>query len=161
LPPAAAPESSSLSRLAPQPRIDADTDRYRIVAIAAASVLGVIAVNFVSGGLVTPILAVGTGTAMPSATTIALGAPSASQVGYVVVIIAAHVTGLAPEVLFAAAVPALVSVGGPVDAALRDGYTTPSTLLAAFEESASRAGSMIGAAGSYVGSATSAWLNGP
>jgi hypothetical protein len=161
LPPPSVPASPSLSRLAPQPGIEAGAGGYRIVAIAAATVLGVIALNFVSRGMLTPILAAGTGTSMPTAATPTLGIPSAYQLATVVVIIGAHVTGLAPEVLFVAAVPALASVGGPVDAALRDGYSTPTVLLEAFGESASRAGSMIVSAGSYIGSTASAWWYAP
>ena len=159
LPPAAAPESPSLPQLTPLPRIDAGPNNYQIAAIAAGVVVGVIAANFVTRGMLTPILAIGTG--MPEAAPASIALPSATQAATIVVIIAAHVTGLAPEMILVAGAPALVSVGGPVDAALRDGYTTPTVLLEAFGESASRAGSMIVAAGSYVSSTASAWLNGP
>jgi hypothetical protein len=159
VPLAAAPGDPSLAERVPQPRIDAAADGYTIILITAGTVLSVIALNFFSRGTLTPILAVGTGTAMVNPATAAT--PILTRAATVVVIIAAHVTGLAPEVLFVAAVPALASVGGPVDTALRDGYTTPTMLFQAFEESASRAGSLIVTAGNYVGSAASSWLNGP
>src|SRR5207244_8139044 len=88
LPPPPVPEGPSLSQLAPEPGIETEASGYRIVAIAAATVLGVIAINFVTRGMLTPILAVGTGTSMPTAATPTVGIAGAPGVGYVVVIIA-------------------------------------------------------------------------
>jgi hypothetical protein len=54
----------------------------------------------------------------------------------------------------------MASVGEPIDRALRDGYTTPTVLLAAIGESASRAGSMILHSADYLSTTVNAWMNG-
>jgi hypothetical protein len=69
--------------------------------------------------------------------------------------------GATVEMSFMVAAPtALASVGQPLHEALRDGYTTPSVLFAAFGESAKRAGTMILESGAYIGSAASSWWSG-
>ena len=54
----------SLSPVVPMPRQEAGVSGYRVLAIAAGAVVGVIAANFLSGGMITPILAVGTGSGL-------------------------------------------------------------------------------------------------
>lgn len=147
--PLSPPRSVSLAWL------DAGDVSYRVVLIAAGATLGVIAVNFVSGGMIMPLLAAGA--AMPAGTAAAPAAASAT----VGALLTAQALGMGFDMVVMAAAPtAMTSVGGPVDAALRDGYTTPEGLLSAFGESASRAGSLVVATDAYLGSTVSTWLNG-
>jgi hypothetical protein len=76
LPPAAAPELSSPAQLVPMPPPEADVSRYRVLAIAGGAVIGVIAANVITGGIITPILAVGTGALPAAAAAPAVGAPT-------------------------------------------------------------------------------------
>src|SRR4051794_5983256 len=66
LPPVAV-EAPSLSEMAPVPRNEAEAGGYHIAVIAAGAVVGVMGANFMTGGLITPLLAAGTGTAMATA----------------------------------------------------------------------------------------------
>jgi hypothetical protein len=67
----------SLSQMAPRPWHDAGVDSLRVVAIAAGTVVGVVAANYLTGGMITPLLAFGTtapaAAAAPAATGIGLG----------------------------------------------------------------------------------------
>jgi hypothetical protein len=145
----AAVVSPSLSAAAPRPWHDAGVSTTEVVVISGAATLTVIAVNALTGGLLTPVLTLGTG---------AGGGTTASAV---IAIVAAHVIGASPEAaLLAVGAPtAAASVGGPVNAALRDGYTSRQDLIDAFGESASRAKIMIDSGGRYLGSAASDWWN--
>src|SRR3954451_394999 len=71
-PPVASPPS--LSPMVPMPREAAGVSGYRVIAIAAGTVVGLVAANFLTGGMITPVLAWGTGTAMEPAMAAAMGA---------------------------------------------------------------------------------------
>jgi hypothetical protein len=206
--PEAGPQPS-LSQMAPQPWRDAGADSFRVVAVAAGAVVGVIVANYLSGGLITPILAFGTA-ATPSATlgTAAAATPAAAGIGlgmgslFVAAPAAMASMGMMTPLIGAAA-PATVAtagsgvaaagaaagsslggaglgmglgmgaemtvmvaapttmanVGEPIDRALRDGYTTPTVLLAAIGESADRAGTMILHSADYLGTTVNGWLS--
>lgn len=111
-----------------------------VVFVSAGAVFAVLAVNFMSGGLIGALFGVG-----------ASSVPAASLAGFAVSEVAWHGTvwGVGPATV--------LSVGQPVDAALRDGYTTPGTLAAAFEESGRRAEAIAVKAGTYVGTTVGAW----
>ena len=73
----------------------------------------------------------------------------------------AALPGLGLEVLVLAAAPtAALQVATPVHDALRDGYTTPDTLLLAIGESANRAKDVVVATFNYAGSVVSNWWSG-
>jgi hypothetical protein len=76
---------------------------------------------------------------------------AASLAGFAVTEVGWHGTvwGIGPATV--------LSVGQLVDAALRDGYTTPSTLAAAFEESGRRAEAIVLSAETYVAATVGAW----
>lgn len=59
----------------PTPRVEATTDGYRVAAIAAGAVVGVIVANALTGGMITPVLLAGAGdagmvAAMPAASVV-------------------------------------------------------------------------------------------
>jgi hypothetical protein len=123
--------------------------------VAAGAILGVVVVNFVSGGMIASLLFAGT--AMPPSTAAAPAAASATLGA----LLTAQALGMGFDMVVMAAAPtAMTSVGAPVDAALRDGYATPEVLVRAFGESASRAGSLVVATGTYLGSTVSTWWDG-
>ncbi len=112
----------------------------RLVFASAGAVFALIAMNFVSGGAIVGIFGVG-----------GSNAPVASLAFLALREVAWHGT------VWGAGPAAVLNVGQPVDAALRDGYTTPSTLAAAFEESGRRAESLVVKAGTYFGDTVGAW----
>jgi len=97
VPPAAA--APSLSPMVPMPRDEAGVNGYRIVAIAAGALVGVVAANFLTGGMITPILAFGTGTAMEPVVMVA--GPMAAE------------AAMAEAAMEAAAAPAAVAAVPP------------------------------------------------
>ena len=206
--PEAGPQSS-LSQMAPRPWRDAGADSFTVVAVAAGAVVGVIVANYLSGGMITPILAFGTAAAPGAALgTGAVAAPAAAGIGVgmgslLVATPAAMASmgmmtpligaaapsaaatagggvaaagaaagssvggaglgmglGMGAEMTVMVAAPTtMASVGEPIDRALRDGYTTPTVLLAAIGESAGRAGTMILHSADYLGTTVNAWLS--
>src|SRR5262245_30387135 len=70
----------SLSQAAPQPWHDAGAGGYRVAVIAAGAAVGVIAANFLTGGLITPLLTLGGGPAAAAVTANA-AAPAAAGIG--------------------------------------------------------------------------------
>ena len=60
----------------------------------------------------------------------------------------------------ASALTAVVSVAAPIDGALRDGYTTPTTFALAIGESASPAATVVRDMGAYLGATASGWWEG-
>jgi hypothetical protein len=130
---AAAPQTliGQVSAMLPA-RLDVGGDR--LILIGAGAVFAVVMVNFMSGGMVAAL--VNNGGANVSAASIATFALSEMSWH-------GTVWGIGPATV--------LSVGQPVDAALRDGFTTPSTLAAAFAESGRRAEALVVGAGSYVG----------
>jgi hypothetical protein len=122
------------------PGIDYGSDK--IVFASAGAVFAAISLNYMSGGAIAALFGIGGSTAS-----------AATLVTFALTEMAWFATdvGLGPAVLY--------SVGQPVDAALRDGYTTPSTLAAAFAESGRRAGAIVVDAGAYVGATAGDWWN--
>ena len=116
-------------------------------AITAGAVVGVIAVNVVTSGVFSPLLAIGTGSAG--------AAPLTAGVAFFAVREAVW-HGL----VLVSGPAAVVSVGAPVDAALRDGYTTPGTLALALGESARRAEELVVNAGASIGETVGSWWEG-
>lgn len=55
-PPAPVIEAPSLSETVPLPRQASEEDGYRVVAISAGAVAGVVVTNVLTGGLITPVL---------------------------------------------------------------------------------------------------------
>jgi uncharacterized membrane protein YfcA len=53
----------SLAEGVPTPRLETEVDSYRVAAIAAGAVVGVIVANYLTGGLITPVLLWGAGDA--------------------------------------------------------------------------------------------------
>jgi hypothetical protein len=107
----------SLSPMVPMPREEAGISGYRVIAIAAGTVVGLVAANYLTGGMITPILAWGTGTAIEPA--MAMGAVRAGGVMAVdaAAVGAAPAAVAAPEVAVAAA-PAMAPMAmAPVAAA--------------------------------------------
>jgi hypothetical protein len=156
LPPVAV-EAPSLSEMAPLPRNEAEASGYHIAIIAAGAVVGVVAANFITGGMITPLLAAGTGTAMATAPAGTSGLGPAA----IAVFVATEAAWLVFDLTVEASAPAaMVSVAAPVDAALRDGYTTPTTLAIAFGESASQAGTVVRDIGAYLGATARSWWDG-
>ena len=121
--PEAGPQSS-LSQMAPRPWRDAGADSFTVVAVAAGAVAGVIVANYLSGGMITPILAFGTAAA-PSATlgTAAAAAPAAAGIGlgmgtlFVATPAAMASMGMMTPLVGAAAPAAAATAGGGVAAA--------------------------------------------
>ncbi len=66
----------SLAQTVPMPDVEPDVNLWRIAAISTGAVVGVVVVNAVTGGLITPVLLSGAGSA-PGAT----GAVAAAQTG--------------------------------------------------------------------------------
>jgi hypothetical protein len=88
-PPAPVIEAPSLSETVPLPRQASEEDGYRVVAISAGAVAGVVVANVLTGGLITPVLlgsggafmAHGFTSAAVSASTTALGAVAGGMTG--------------------------------------------------------------------------------
>ena len=127
--------SSHITEMLP-PGIDYGSDQ--IIFASAGAVFAAISLNYMSGGAI----AAGIGGSTASAATLVTFA--LTEMAWF-----ATDVGIGPAVLY--------SVGQPIDAALRDGYTTPSTLAAAFAESGRRAGEIAVDAGSYVGTTVAGW----
>ncbi len=119
---------------------DSDFSGDRLVFLGAGAVAVVIVVNYMSGGMVGALL----GTGRANVSVLSIVAFAASEISW-----HGTVWGLGPA--------AIISVGQPVDAALRDGFTTPSSLAAAFVESGRRAGALVVNGGSYVGATVADW----
>jgi len=157
LPPAAV-GAPSLSEMATIPRNEAEASGYHIPVIAAGAMVGVIGANFITGGLITPLLAAGTGgTALLTAPVAGSGLGTAALATLVATEAAWVVFDLTVE---ASALTAVVSVAAPIDAALRDGYTTPTTFALAIGESASQAATVVRDMGAYLGATASGWWEG-
>jgi hypothetical protein len=104
-----------LAEAVPMPRpAEVEVSRLRVVAIGAGAVLGVIAANFVSGGMVTPILA-GVSFAMPADA--AAAAPAVAAAPGAVASVAAPVVS-ATTATMAAVHVGIVVVGGAIGAAV-------------------------------------------
>jgi hypothetical protein len=131
---------SPSSQIASMLPIKIDVGGDRVVFVSAGAVFAVLAINFMSGGLIGALFGVG-----------ASGVSAASLASFAATEVAWHGTvwGIGPATV--------LSVGQPVDAALRDGYTTPTTLAAAFEESGRRAETLVVNAGTYVGATVGIW----
>jgi uncharacterized protein YcfJ len=65
-PPAVVIEKPSLSDAVPTPRETSEADGYRVAAISAGAVAGVVVANVLTGGLITPVLLAGSGGAVMS-----------------------------------------------------------------------------------------------
>ncbi len=134
------------------PHLETRVSRRQVVAIAAGAVAGVVAVNFMTGGMISPILLYGSGAAPASASV---------SPGAVATMIAVQVIGTAFDVLIVAAAPtAAASVAGPVHAALRDGYATPEVLLLAVGESLRAAKTAATEVGAYIRTTVGEWWYG-
>ena len=79
----------SLAEGVPTPRVEGTIDGYRVAAIAAGAVVGVIVANVVTGGMITPVLLAGAGeagvvAAMPAVAegSVFAAAPEAVTGGY-------------------------------------------------------------------------------
>ena len=114
----------------------------RLIFLSAGAVFAVITVNFMSGGVIAAVVN-GNGANVPALTIAWL---AFSEIGW-----HGTVWGLGPATI--------LSVGQPVDAALRDGFTTPSTLAGAFAESGRRAGALVVSAAGDLGATFSALWN--
>jgi hypothetical protein len=148
-----APQPPSLSESAPIPRFETRVSPSQFVTIAAGAVAGVVAANFMTGGMLSPILLYGSGTALPSA--------AAASPGFIVAMVAIEAAWAAVDLLIIAAAPtAAASVAGPVHEALSDGYTTPETLLGAVGESIDAAETAAVDIGTYVRTAVGDWWYG-
>lgn len=111
-PPAAA--QPSLSPMVPMPREEAGVSGYRVIAIAAGTVVGLVAANYLTGGMITPIMAWGTGTAMEPAMAAAM-MPAAGAAA-----VDAAAVGAAPAaaaMAAPAAAPAAAAAAAPAAAA--------------------------------------------
>jgi hypothetical protein len=122
----------------------ADLDGYRVAAVAAGAVVGVVAANILSGGMISPLLAIGPGATATAPVTAGVAFFAVREVVW-------H--GL----VWVSGPAAVASVGAPVDAALRDGYTTPETLGLALGESVRRAEVLVVKAGTYVSTTVGSW----
>jgi hypothetical protein len=141
--PSGEPPHTLSARLAALVPIEIATRPDRLVFISAGVVFAGLTMNFVSGGMVAALLGVG-GANVPASSVAAFAASEVAWHG--------TVWGIGPA--------AVLSVGQPVDAALRDPYTTPATLAGAFEESGRRAEALAERAGKYVGGTVGGWLDG-
>jgi hypothetical protein len=115
----------------------------RVVIVSSTALFVLMAMNFTSGGMIAAIFGLGS-TSVPATS---LATFAAGEVTY-----HGTVWGLGPATV--------LSVGQPVDAALRDGYTTPSSLAAAFAESGRRAEGLAVRAGTYLSGTVQSWWNG-
>jgi hypothetical protein len=144
LPAAASPPprtlSSQIESMLPAKVAGASGDR--LVFASAAAVFGAIALNFMSGGMIAALVGIG-GSSVPATSVATFAATEMTWHG--------TVWGVGPA--------AILSVGQPVDAALRDGYTTPQTLAGAFAESGRRAEALAAKAGTYVSTTVGGWWN--
>jgi hypothetical protein len=163
------PQAPSLSESVPMPRLqEPGMNGYRLIAIAAGAVVGVIAINYMTGGLITPILTYGSGAAIPAAPAPLAGASAGAVVAFIAIEAAMTVGFTAADLVVASAGPIVIaSVGGPVHVALSDGYTTPEALLAAIGTSISAIGPAAAEIGTHIDematqfrSATGDWLTG-
>jgi hypothetical protein len=139
---AASPPQPLSSRVASMLPAKLDVSGDRVVFVSAGAVFVGLVMNFVSGGMIGALFGIG-GANVPAASLATFALSEMSWHG--------TVWGLGPATA--------LSVGQPVDAALRDGFTTPGTLAAAFAESGRRAGALVLNAGDYVGATVGAWWN--
>jgi len=116
----------------------------RLIFLSAGAVFAAITVNFMSGGVIAALVN-GNGANVPTLTIVSLALSEIAWHG--------TIWGLGPATI--------LSVGQPVDAALRDGFTTPSTLADAFAESGRRAGALVVSGASYVGTTVGGLWNRP
>jgi hypothetical protein len=137
LPPAGA--APQVPYIVPMPREEAGVSGYRILAITAGAVVGVVVANFLTGGMITPILAAGTGAAMP-----AMAAPAVAVVEPAVVAGAAAVPAAA-----AAAPAAAAAVVEPVVAAGAAAVPEVAGAVAAVPAAAASVAAPVVAATSY------------
>ena len=72
------PGSPPSLAIVPTPREEPGVSGYRVLAITAGTVVGLIVANYLTGGTITPILAAGTGTAMDPVAMAAAMAPAAA-----------------------------------------------------------------------------------
>jgi len=114
----------------------------RLIFLSAGAVFAAITVNFMSGGVIAALVN-GNGANVPTLTIVSLALSEIAWHG--------TIWGLGPATI--------LSVGQPVDAALRDGFTTPSTLADAFAESGRRAGALVVSGAGYVGAAVGGLWN--
>jgi len=131
--------SSQLAALLPT---EIGTSGDRLIFISAGVVFAGLAMNFVSGGMVAALFGFG-----------ASNVPASSLAAFAAGEVTWHATawGIGPATV--------MSVGQPVDAALRDPYATPATFAGAFEESGRRAEALAEKAGQYVGATVGGWWN--
>lgn len=114
----------------------------RVIFVSAGLVFAGLWMNFVTGGMFGAILGLGSASApVTSIATFAVGETVWHGTVY----------GLGPA--------AIISVGQPVDAALRDPYATSTTYADAFKESGRRAEDLAVKAGSYVSTTVGNFLN--
>jgi len=113
-----------------------------VIFASAGAVFAAISLNYMSGGAIGAVFGIGRSTA----TTATLITFALTEMAWF-----ATDVGLGPAVVY--------GVGQPIDAALRDGYTTPTTLAAAFAERGRRAGAIAMNAGAYVGATVEDWWN--
>jgi len=76
------------SQSAPTPRLETGVDGYRVAAIAAGAVAGVVVANAVTGGIITPVLMAGSG--MPVG---AMAQPALAATTYTFMAVQAGVLG--------------------------------------------------------------------
>lgn len=114
----------------------------RVIFVSAGVVFAGLWMNFMTGGMFGAVLGLGSASApVASVATFAVGETVWHGTVY----------GLGPA--------AIVSVGQPVDAALRDPYATSTTYADAFKESGRRAEDLAVRAGSYVSTTVGNFLN--
>jgi hypothetical protein len=141
--PSAEPPRSLTSRLAEMLPVDVVPPGDRLVFMSAGVLFAGLTMNFVSGGMVAALLGIGASN-VPVTSVAAFAATEATW--------HATVWGIGPA--------AVLSVGQPVDAALRDPYATPGTFAGAFEESGRRAEALAVKAGTYVSATVGSWFGG-
>jgi hypothetical protein len=106
----------------------------RLIFLSAGAVFVAITMNFMSGGMIATLVN-GNGANVPTLTIASFALSEISWHG--------TVWGLGPATI--------LSVGQPVDAALRDGFATPSTYAGAVAESGRRARALVDSGVSFVG----------
>lgn len=114
------PVAAAAAQDAPVPRVDTDASGYRVLAIAAGAVAGVIVANIVTSGMITPMLVAATG-----------GTPEIAGI-FAEPAIVGGATGTTTAAPAAAAVePALVAGAGSASAAVAVGEPAVATGAAA------------------------------
>jgi hypothetical protein len=161
-----APAAPSLSEQVPMPDTESYTGFWRITAISVGAVVGVVVVNAITGGLITPVLLAGTegaaaapammqgaGAAMPAAgaavVDAAAAAPAAMAAAPAAAVDAAAAAPAAAPAAAAAVVDAAAAGGAAVaNAGTAVAATTVSYTMWAYQGVASLVGSI---GGGYVG----------